>query len=681
MPIDAEKAKEQYDHYQYGRDNGHLDFIVKADACDNYVAGKQWDPIVEMSLKSQGKPVLTINKTLATLAAIMGEQLENRADISFRPLKDGEQETADALTKLYIQIANDNKLDWIESEVAADGFITSRGFYDVRVEFSDSMEGEIKINKINPRNVVIDPDAEEYDPDTWKEVSITKWLTPDDIEILYGKNDADILRLRQPDGLIAEYDNVDKHHGSFGGDTRTSISGTEIRKVRVIERQYKKLSNAWHFVDPETGDLSKVPDTWTDARRNEVAEAAGMSLIRKIVERIRWTVTADNVVLFDEWSPYQYFTVIPFFPFFRNGTTIGIVENIISPQDQLNKTSSQELHIINTTANSGYKVKTGSLQNMDIDDLSSKGSQTGVVFELNDINDLEKLNPNQVPTGLDRVAFKADQFIKEISGVSDSSRGFDRADVAAKAIEAKQAAGSVNLAKPMDNLGRSKHMLVIRILNLMQVFYTEHRVVKVLGTDLVPITSELEVNKPTVDGEVLNDLTVGKYDVVITTAPARNTFEETQFKEALELRQLGIAIPDDILVEASHLARKAEIAARLKETSGDAPGSVEEQQAAQLELQLKELEIQEKQADIAVKEANAKATVLKAGAEAQRINSGGGENEKSKQESVEAMKILATLTANRETIAANKEMKQAELDLKRETTNNGAKPEPIKEKA
>jgi hypothetical protein len=319
---------------------------------------------------------------------------------------------------------------------------------------------------------------------------------------------------------------------------------------------------------------------------------------------------------------------------------------------------------------------------MDIEDLEERGAQTGVVFELTDVNDLEKIQPNQVPTGLDRVAFKADQFIKEISGVSDSSRGFDRADVAAKAIEAKQAAGSVNLAKPMDNLARTRHLLAKRILDLIQTFYTEHRVLKIAGTDLVAKTEELEINQPSAESGIVNDLTIGKYDVVVTTAPARNNFEETQFKEALELRQLGVAIPDDILVEASHLERKAEIAERIKELSGDQPGSQEEQAAAQLELQLKQLEIQEKEADIAVKQANAKATVIKASADVQQLGANDTRTaDRQDKASAEAMRILAQLTANRETIAANKEMKQAELDLKREQMTKQDTQKPEKETA
>ena len=74
------------------------------------------------------------------------------------------------------------------------------------------------------------------------------------------------------------------------------------------------------------------------------------------------TVTADDVVLDDDWSIYRSFTIVPFFPYFRRGNPFGPVDNLIDPQNLLNKTSSQELHIVNTTANSGWVIqKTRSL--------------------------------------------------------------------------------------------------------------------------------------------------------------------------------------------------------------------------------------------------------------------------------------------------------------------------------
>ena len=53
----------------------------------------------------------------------------------------------------------------MRSELFANGVIRSRGFIDMRLDFTDSMTGEIQITNDNSQNVVIDPDADEYDPD------------------------------------------------------------------------------------------------------------------------------------------------------------------------------------------------------------------------------------------------------------------------------------------------------------------------------------------------------------------------------------------------------------------------------------------------------------------------------------------------------------------------------------
>jgi len=680
MPVNYQLAQETYLRYAQARDSGHLDYVKKADKCEEYFRGVQWDPITKRQLEAQGKPVLTINKVLATIAAVMGEQLNNRADISFRPLRDGTQEVSDALTKVYAQITNENKLDWLESEVAADGFITGRGFYDIRASFDDHMQGEVDIRRLNPRNVLIDPDAEDYDPDTWKEVFVTKWMTIDDIAQLYNEADAKYLGAKGSSEFKYGYDSIERFHGSFGGNAYPIESPYDIdnlrRRYRVIERQHKKWRNAWHFVDIATGDIRPIPDTWTKARREVVAKEYDLGLVRKMVEQIRWTVTCDDVVLFDEWSPYLHFSVMPYFPYLRNGRTIGLVENLISPQDQLNKTSSQELHIINTTANSGWKVKTGALQNMDIEDLEQRGAETGVVFELDDIGNMEKLTPNQVPTGLDRVSYKSDEYIKEISGVSDSSRGFDRADVAAKAIQAKKAAGSVNLAKPMDNLNRTRHLLAVRVLDIVQEYYTEERLVNITGGGLNDSSEQMQVNQTTPEGTIVNDLTIGEYDVVVTTVPARANFEETQFQEALELRQLGIQIPDAVLVENSHLSRKAEIAAEIKAANGGGEKSEEDQQIAKIELQLKQLEVAEMQAKNKETEAKAASALVAAKKDAFEMEKPPAQDntvaiERAKLQ-LERAKMQAEIKLKRDELVATLQLKREELDAKIELNKQEA---------
>ena len=617
--ISPEKEQEitnsQWARYERARDNGHLEYVWMAQRCDDYYRGEQWDQEDQAQLEAEGRPALTINTILPTINTILGEQSTRRADIQFKPRRSGSEEVAHTLTKLYMQIADNNKLDWVEQQVFSDGLIMDgRGYFDVRMDFSDHVEGEIRITAKDPLDILIDPDAKDADPKTWNEVFETKWMTLDEIEELYGKSKAERLLFVAENGMTFGADSVEYHETRFG-DTENSneyfgdsIPGEDeyrnVKSLRVIERQHKKLTRVSFFVDPNTGDQRQAPDAWTEAKVKKFAKKHELSVISKVIRKVRWTVTCDQVVLHDDWSPYNDFTIVPFFCYFRRGRPFGVVRNLLSPQEQLNKIASQELHIVNTTANSGWMVESGSLVGMTPDDLEEHGAETGLVLEYaRGTTPPQKIGANQIPTGLDRIAMKAAANIKTISGVNDSMLGTDSAEVSGIAIRAKQNRGAIMIQVPLDNLRKTRQYLAEKILNLVQTFYTEERVIQVTNEDdpLKPRETMI-VNEMTPEGEVINNLMVGEYDVVVATAPARDSFDEVQFAEAISLRQAGVAIPDDAIVEYSHLARKGELAKRIRTLTGQEPPTPEQAEAMAQQQQIQmaqiQLEIAKQQAEV-----------------------------------------------------------------------------------
>jgi hypothetical protein len=607
-------ATQQWNRYIRARDNGHLQYIEMAKKCDAFYRGDQWDQSDLAKLEAEGRPALTINTILPTVNTVLGEQSTRRADVQFKPRRGGDQDVASVLTKLYMQIADNNKLDWVEQQVFSDGLIMDgRGYFDVRMDFSDHVEGEVRITAKDPLDVLIDPDAKEYDPKTWNEVFETKWMTLDEIQELYGKDKAEALRFVAENGNGFGRDSIEYEETRYGKtDTAQDYLGAAIpgeddyrnvKALRVIERQYRKMGRADFFVDPNTGDQRQVPEDWGDQKSKKFAKQYGLGVISKVVRRVRWTVTCDKIVLHDDWSPYEDFTIVPYFAYFRRGRPFGMVRNLLSPQEQLNKIASQELHIVNTTANSGWMVESGSLVGMTADDLEEHGAETGLVLEYNrGSNPPVKIQPNQIPTGLDRISQKAALNIKTISGVNDSMLGSDSAEVSGIAIQAKQNRGVIMIQVPLDNLRKARHYLAEKILNLVQRFYTEQRVFQITNEDDPMKPREpIVVNQMTPEGRVVNDLTLGEYDVVIGTAPARDSFDEMQFAEALNLRQVGVAIPDDAIIEYSHLARKAELAKRIRMMTGveQTPEQAEASaMQAEIAMQQVQLELQKMQAEV-----------------------------------------------------------------------------------
>jgi len=676
MSDDVELARENWEHYVYARDHGHLDYTSKATLCEQYFYGEHWAQALKQKLLAQGKPVLTINKVFSSLITIMGEQLQNRAGISFLPVDDvADPETAEVLDKLYMHILRNNGMEHKEAAMFDEAVITSRGWLDCRMDFSNNLRGEVKISLLNGKNVVIDPDASSYDPDDWNECFTTKWFSPMDISHKYGSAAAKELKLKARSDFEYGIDSVDSLSNTFAGGqfTRSGVSmgygdNQQRRFIRVLERQYKTIVRKEHFVDMQTGDMRVIPDSWDHNRIVEVASKYGLGVFNKDIPMIKWLVTADNIVLHNKISPYKHFTPVPYFPIFHKGRTIGMVENLISPQDYLNKTTSQELHVVNTTANSGWQMEEDQLVNMDDDELEQRGAETGLVLVRKKGSlPLEKINPNQVPTGLDRIAYKADEFVKDLSGVSDSSRGFDRADVAAKAIMAKQAVGGITNAKMLSNLAFSRKLLARNILDLVQEFYTESRIIRVTGQTQNK-TQSIAINQMQADGTVLNDLTIGTYDIIIADVPARDRSEDTQFSEAIQMRKEGIAIPDHVIVEVSHMTNRKEIADEIKAQQGQGPQSQNDQRVAQLDMQLKELAVQQAQVAIKQKAADAKYTearAFKAAGEAKdKLN--GSNNGGGGQDAVDAANAQIALAKVKGELALEREKIMGELALERE---------------
>ena len=621
-------ARDQWNAYTRARDNGHQDYIAVAKRCDAFYRGEQWDAADLSTLDDQGRPALTINTILPTINTVLGEQSTRRAEVTFKPKGRGKQEIADTLTKLFLQISDNNKLDWVEAQVFSDGLIQDRGWFDVRIDFDDHIQGEVRITAKDPLDVLIDPDAKDYDPRTWNEVYETRWMSLDEIEEIYGQKKADQLRITVEQGSALGTDSVEYEEVRYGdtysgveyqqGNTVNPEEQRALRSVRVIERQYYRLKECMFFVDSVTGDMRQVPYNWTKKKRESFADQFGLEILTKLVRKVRWTVTADLVVLHDDWSPYDHFTLVPYFPFWRRGRPFGMVRNLISPQEQLNKISSQELHIVNTTANSGWIVETGSLSGMDADDLEEHGAETGLVLEFNrGSNPPAKIPPNQIPTGLDRISQKAALNIKSISGISDAMLGTDSPEVSGVAIRAKQNRGSLMIQVPLDNLAKTRQYLAEKILSLVQAYYTEERVVQIVNeSDPMKGSEPMVVNQTGPEGEIINDLTLGEYDVVIATSPARDNFDEMQFAEALQLREVGVPIPDDIIVDYSHLSRKGEVAQRIRAMQGTEPPSEAEAQLQQFQAEASitqiQLEVAKLEAEVMKIQSEAELNVAKA---------------------------------------------------------------------
>ena len=618
-------ASQNHERYVRARDSGHRAFLDDDIKCNDFYSGDQWSPTDLEKLTAARRPAMTINLTMPTINTLVGELISQQADFAFKPKRGAASEAVAAdLTKVVMHITEANNYEALEHEVVEDAAIGGRGYFDVRVDFDDNVLGEARISVLSPREVVLDPTAREYDPATWNEVYTTRWLSVDELVAIYGKTAGERLTFAASAGTLINNDSLQwEERQTFGNEPAFVIgaiddveTGRTLKNVRVVERQYYRLDSVREFVDPVQGDTRPVPETWDDAKIQLYMQVKGLQMRTRLTRKVRWTVSADCVLLKDTWSPYKTFTVVPYFFYFRRGKPFGVVKNLISPQEIVNKTESQLLHVVNTTANSGYIVDVGALANMTVEELEQKGAETGIVIERNIGREIEKIQPNQVPTGLDRVGTRAALSFQLISGVNDAMMGNASDEVSGVALENRQARGSIPLGGPRARLALTRKFVARKILELVQLFYTEARVLRLTSHD--GTTDEVAINQQDTSGAIVNDLTLGEYDVVVGSMPARDTYDDVQFAEVIQLREAGVVIPDHRVIQYSNLARKHEIAEEVKQLTGFGEPTPEQQAMQQAQMQLLMAEVEQAMADVEKTKADAALSTAKAQTEVQQ---------------------------------------------------------------
>lgn len=591
MATDSDTARSHYENYRFCYENGHELWATKARQCFEFWRGRQWDIQAAARLAREGRPALTFNVIESLVRSMKGIQRALRNDVRFAPFQHATSSDAQIMDAVWLHTQQATQLEFLETDVFEKALIMGRGYYDVRINYDDSFQGHVSIRTRRSQDIILDPSIDDYDPDQWPQVFDRRWVSNDDIKRMFGEDAAKEIGER---GLPGWYEYEDEFMAQQMGDMPyyhySEVTDTRnIRGHLLLGRQYFTTKRKDVFVDVQTGDISEIPETWDRNRVSEILRATpGLNTVRRDVKTVRWTVASENTVLHDEDSPYKHFTIVPFFPTFVDGVTMGVVESLLDPQQLFNKITSQELHIINTTANSGWKVKAGALRNMTENQLEERGSKSGFVAVLDDIQHMEKIQPNSTPQGHDRLSFKADQIMRSLGGVPDGGRGFARDDASGEKVLQDQAGQDINFAGWLSNLHRSKQLLASRVRDCVQAHYTETRVIQInRGSALNPDIQSITLNEPTPEGQMLNDVTRGRYTTTLVPAPSRTTMSEGDFKLMLELRKLGIAVPDAMLIELSPAANKAQILQLMQGDSNERAREAEEAQAqiAQAEMQ------------------------------------------------------------------------------------------------
>ena len=580
----------------------HAIWATEAKKAVEYFEGKQWDEAARQILNDEGRPALTFNVIKPLVKLVMGYQRSNKTDVTFLPSNDasGTEIIADALSETIKHVQNQNKSGYRDTEVFLDGLLSGRAFWDIRLNFERNDLGDIKMVSSDPFATYIDPDADQYEPDQWNYLVETKWMSLDEIEFLYGGQAAQYGGQfvgggswgAMPSALLEAVEDI-RPATTFGleGDDSARLYSrvhdrlydyvdTMRKTIRILDYQYYVYTDALVFIDLETGRRVLVPSWMSREQIMAISQYNAergnpVRLSKRKIRRVRWTTLLGDLMIHDDWSPFRSYTKIPFFPYFRRGVTRGMIEDLIDPQDEINKRSSAELNIVMRTSKGLWLIPKGALTPENREALEEMGGRAGLTLEW-DPNTPHGQPPAQVgpvapPIAMERLQSKSEERLHTISGINLSATGeLDRVQ-SGRAIEARQRQSILGMEPDLDNYSRSQELKGTKLLEVAQDFYTEPRLIRIRGED--GIMKSLSINEvDPVTREIKNNIGLGTYVATVDETPMSATYLQATFEEMLDLRDRGIPIPDDMVIDASSMGRKQELKERLQAVlSGQEP--------------------------------------------------------------------------------------------------------------
>ena len=541
--------------------------VWRKDAIENYefTCNDQWSAADRAILEEEEKPCLTFNHVLPIINLLSGMERQNRADIKVFPRKGGTRIIADAFTSLVKHSVDLCHGDTEQSMQFVDGIISGKGWIKTDISFkNDKINGDLVMSRRSPFDIYDDPNADTYNlNESAKYIIECFWGDKEQIKLLYSKHAQDIENYKPQDEDLTVDGKVMKKSDK---EDRTPSD----YKYRLKEVWWKSYKKQLYLIDGVTMSFSPVHETQREVVKVLMEKERRLAENQKrrpryrtkeyVIEVLHVTTMLGDMILEDIEDPYHGMTLFPiqrFCPYWFDGIIFGVVEGLKDPQREINKRSSQMLHILNHTANTGWIVNESEQNTIDL--IEKEGSHPGVVVTWNQ-KEPRKIEPNKFPEGLFILKQDDEASMKKISGLNPDILGQgDKRTDSGVAILRRQRQGATISEPVYDNFRLSQRIFGETIIEMIRHsnVYSPAEVAHIMQDEKGVDVEQLY--------KAMKSWAVGRYGYKVEVSPQMATMRMANLEILMNMANAGLPIPVDIIIENSDLPNKEEIAERVRQ--------------------------------------------------------------------------------------------------------------------
>ena len=488
--------------------------------------GDQWPVELQNSRNLESRPVITVNKVDNYCRQVSNQQRQQRPRIKVHATNTHDDMVdAQTIQGIIRHIEVNSNADHAYDNAFEYAVRMGWGYMRVKTNYvsEDSFDQEIYIDPVdNPFTVYFDPNSVAPDGSDADRCLITTMMRKDEFRKMYP--DAD------------------------DGGTSFTQRGTGDSQSEWITREDIRLAEYYYTVK-EKATLYLLSDgtaTFADDKDffNRL-DAYGISVVDKrdsYKKTIKYCkLTAVEILEERDWAG-KYLPIVPVYGrhivIGDKRKKFGMIRHAKDPQRMYNFWQTAITESVALAPKAKWILAEGQDEGHENDWANANIKSFPVLrYKQTDIDGRPapppvRMQPEPPPTGVMAAAMGVDNDIKNIMGIFDPAQ-LGQGNISGKALNGQQQQVDLTNFDYYDNLTRSISHIGKICLDLIPKIYDTERVMRIIGDDGKP--ELLTINQRDSVGRVLNDISVGQYDVVMETGPGYNSKRQEAVDNMLPL--------------------------------------------------------------------------------------------------------------------------------------------------